>query len=53
MTSHEWDWTAIVNLQLVERALADQERRARRSMLPVSTVPTVAQDHNEDRPVAA
>ena len=53
MNAHDWDWTAIVNPQLVERALDEQERRARRRLLRAGAGSAAAHDHDESRPVAA
>ena len=50
MISRDWDWSDIVNPQLVERALAHQEERARRRARANDDPAT---EHDDPRPVAA
>lgn len=50
MTSQLWCWSDIVSPQLVEAAMADEERRARQKR-KASNDPI--EDENEHRPVAA
>lgn len=52
VTSHLWCWSDIVNPQLVEQALADDERRARRRLEKASNDPAADGDRDR-RPVAA
>jgi hypothetical protein len=51
MISRDWDWSDIVNPQLVELALAHQEQRAQRRRQRAND--DSAAEHNDHRPVAA